>query len=131
MEITIGQLKHTLSLLDPDRILLHCFYDEHSYRGMYICASVCPTSTYFSVNHMIRCLHNATTATYTGWKGSEFNYCDDTPLFFAHEGCVEPGVGYYEYTAITPIRRYFLDLIGMQDILLCEQIVRNYIKEKI
>jgi hypothetical protein len=126
MQITIGQLKTTLMLLDPNRVLLHCFYDEHSYRGMYDCLSVCPTHTYITVPQKISCLHYATQGTYTGWKGGEYDYYDDTPVFFAQEGCTENGAGYHEYTSLTPIRRYFLDLIGMQDILLCEQILRNH-----
>lgn len=126
MQITISQLKETLMLLDPSRVLLHCFYDEHSYRGMYDCVSVCPTVTYIPIPQMVKCLNDATKGTYTGWKGGEYEYYDDTPVFFAQEGCTESGAGCHEYTALTPIRRYFLNLISMQDILLLEQIIRNH-----
>lgn len=112
MEITLGQMKSLLESLPQGLLLDYSFKDEHSYRGMYDCASVEPAEG-FTVVEMLSNIENLLEFSYSGWKGGEFCYDENTPLFFAYEGRCEDGVGYHEYDeGVTPIRQYFYKLIN-------------------
>lgn len=121
MQITIGELLNFLENTEWDFTNEYSFTNGHSYRGMYDCLSVEPREgdairgELGSVKHMIEVLNKALDRSYTGWKGGEYYYDVDTPVFFAYEGCTESGVGCHEYSEPSEIRHYFYNLIHKEN----------------
>jgi hypothetical protein len=115
MQITIGDMLNFLESKDPDEILIHGFKNPHSYRGMYDCASVEVADHEVKVSSMIETCRELLSETFFGWKGGEYEYNEDTSLFFAERGRTESFVGYHEYSleygSPTDIRIYFYQLI--------------------
>lgn len=111
MQILLGDLKAVLRAIDEDVLLDFGFSDPHSYRGMYDCVSFEPSPSR-PTKDLVQEVFKALQDTYTGWKGGEFNYTENTPVFFTYEGCVEDGVGCHDYNGeLTEIRKYFYQII--------------------
>ncbi len=115
MQITIGDMLNLLESKDPDEILTYGFENPHSYRGMYDCAAVEVAYRDVTVSQMIDVCKKLLNRTFAGWKGGEYDYNEDTPLFFAEQGRTESFVGCHDYELSwgvpTDIRIYFYQLI--------------------
>lgn len=111
MEITLGNLKKLLYVLPDNECLCYGFRNTHSYRGMYNCVAFEPSSHLVEISEMRNCVEEALTRMYTGWKGGDYTYDSETPVFFAEEGTMEEGAGFHEYKLTLPIRQYWFTLI--------------------
>lgn len=112
MEITLSQLELLLKSLNPEDYLDFGFTRPHSYRGMYDCLCF-EVDNSVKVSEMLLSIQRAYNNTFSGWKGGEYDYNADTPVFFAYQGCTESGVGCHEYYGdLTDIRQYFYALIN-------------------
>jgi hypothetical protein len=59
---------------------------EHSYRGYYDDLSFAAVE-HSTAGDLLKACKRAATDTYEGWKGGDFTYGPDTPLWFAEHGC--------------------------------------------
>ncbi len=66
--------------------------EEHSYRGYYSDLSFEPEGTSSSVAEVLAACERALKNTYEGYKGGDYTYADDTPLWLAPYGCTGPAI---------------------------------------
>ena len=88
--LTLGGLMAALDAM-PDNALVVCddgtaIGDEHSYRGYYADLAFKPAKE-ASVGDVRVLCERAISQSYTGYKGGEFCYDADTPLWRATYGC--------------------------------------------
>lgn len=92
----LGQLKAIVNDWDNDSYEFQgqTFMNPHSYRGHYnelafeYC--VCP----LTVAKIKQLIHEASTETFTGWKGGEYTYDDNTPVHLSLKGDANDEEGY-------------------------------------
>lgn len=85
---TLGSLKNLLQTVPSDKVFENGFSNPHSYRGYYDQVSFVPTS-YVTAQDMLKCVEEALSKTFHGWKGGEFNYDLTTDVWFAERGSCE------------------------------------------
>ena len=83
--MTLEQLYKYLTQFPKTRTCKHGFTNPHSYRGYYEELAFEPAEN-VTVGHMIMCCTRAHNETFTGWKGGEFTYSDNTYVHIAYEG---------------------------------------------
>jgi hypothetical protein len=89
--LSLGQLREQLDALPHGMTVVAdngAFIGrEHSYRGYYDDLAFEPSIEHSNVGTLRIMVVRASQGTYTGYKGGEYTYADDTPLWFAHRGC--------------------------------------------
>lgn len=82
------KLNQLLTLIEQQPIERLCEYGfdyPHSYRGYYNHVSFAPKQN-VTIGEMLKFVKAAYAHEFTGWKGGENRYNDDTPVHFADEG---------------------------------------------
>lgn len=93
-ELTLKKLRIWVENLPEDTVCLYALSSPFSWRGSYdeVAFSVdrCDTSR----EKLLDSIWQAYNLTFTGWKGGEFKYSDDTPVHFEKD-CSEYSDGIY------------------------------------
>ena len=105
-QLTIEQALIILSLYDDELRIEEGFNRPHSYRGIYDELGVQPC-TNTTVSEMKNALHAAMKYSFSGWRGGDYSYYEDTPIWLAIEGI--SGVPLTESWLQTTLARSFVN----------------------
>lgn len=83
--MSLDDIITTLAAEDPTRVLPYGFDNPHSYRGYYEDVAFEP-ATDISVGDMLEAAQSALGATYTAWKGGEFQMAGYSDCWLSMEG---------------------------------------------
>jgi hypothetical protein len=89
--MTLGEMIDILSLANPEAEVSYDFPDQYptrvdSWRGVYAQLALGHGSKPIAVSDMLADLNAAVGATFTGWKGGEYEMDRETPVHVANPG---------------------------------------------
>lgn len=88
--MNLGNLKdHFDDLTNDQFVFTSGFNAPHSYRGTYADVAFEPARK-VTLGEIKRAIERAGDEMFTGWKGGEYTYGDDTPCHLAYEGTCDP-----------------------------------------
>lgn len=91
--MNLGELQKIVNTWTDDTFIFeYAFSSPHSYRGYYEDVAF-ELSSSKSVQHIKDCVFTAYDATFTGWKGGEYSYWDDTLVHLSYRGHADDDYG--------------------------------------
>ena len=90
-QLTLGELTAILKKEDPRKELYDGFMYPHCYRGYYDQVAFEPTG-HCNVEIMLDACKHAFNGPFTGWKGGEYMFHENTPCWLAVEGTTKESV---------------------------------------